>query len=86
MRYHTVCKISNLQSQSSYPVEVAKEGVEVVDKLVLSIDGYQVELRYASDPIGNKIMYVQLKQVKIFPALTSPLRFQKRSSRNAGVN
>jgi len=57
----SICKVTYSQSESSDYDQEYGEPVEVVDVLAQRIDGQTVEVRYADDPLGNKIMYVQLK-------------------------
>ena len=57
----TICKITYSGGQPSEFGDDAYEELEIVDKLAQSIEGHNVEVRYASDSLGNEVIYVQLK-------------------------
>lgn len=58
---NTICKATYSHIQSVYPDDSVDDGFDVVDKLAQSIEGYSVEVRYTTDPFGNRVMYLQLK-------------------------
>jgi hypothetical protein len=57
----TICKVTYSKTEGPEPPDWPGGEQELVDTLARDAQGQDVEIRYASDPSGNDVMYIQLR-------------------------
>ena len=57
----TICKITYSKSESLTSLEEGDVDSDLADKLMFGAEGRVVELKYADDSMGNRVIYAELK-------------------------
>ena len=58
---NTICRITYSESDSLISDDGPGAESDLVAKLAQAVEGVGVEVRYANDPYGNEVMYIQLR-------------------------
>jgi len=56
----SICKVTYSRPDSSRFIDETDVESKLADKLLFGIDAQDVDLRYADDPYGNRVVYIQL--------------------------